>query len=301
MTQIQVDESKDNEVLGIVVLIISLILATVINAFIKVGGSRLPLMQRLFYRTIIVFVGSFFLAMRDRKNWNIEKNDSPWILMRCMGGLGGSFVSFYCLTRMNIADYTALSRLNPFFVALLSMIIFKEKIRLSNWLLYALAFIGGLLIIKPSGNSSMIPSLLVLCGAFFGGLAVISLRAMSKVSKPLLVAINAGVILMISGLITIFYHVKPEKTELLILIFAVGAPDLLYQILLAKAYSLCPPSKLTIYTYLTVVFSSIAGFILGEIPDFLSWIGYAVIIGASLAMYFMNSKSIHHHQLKPEP
>ncbi|MCK9328625.1 MAG: DMT family transporter [Candidatus Cloacimonetes bacterium] len=301
MTQIKVDESKDNEVLGTVVLIISLILATAINALIKVAGSRLPSMQRIFYRTIIVFIGSLVLALRDKKNWNIEKSDSPWVLMRCIGGLGGSFASFYCLTKMNIADYTALSRLGPFFVALLSMIFFKEKIRLSSWLLYALAFAGGLMIIKPAGNSSLVPSLLVLCGAFFGSLAVISLRAMSKVSKPLLVAINAGVILVVSGLITIFNHVKPEKSELLILIFAVGAPDLLYQILLAKAYSLCPPSKLTIYTYLLIVFSSIAGFILGEVPDILSWIGYAVIIGASLAMYYINGKSLHHHQLKPEP
>ena len=62
------------------------------------------------------------------------------------------------------------------------------------------------------------------------------------------------------------------------------------QIFITSAYAACPAKEISIYDYSTVIFTALLGLIvLGEIPDMLSIIGYAIIIGASLLNYLYNN------------
>ena len=62
------------------------------------------------------------------------------------------------------------------------------------------------------------------------------------------------------------------------------------QIFITSAYAACPAKEISIYDYSTVIFTALLGLIfLGEIPDFLSIIGYAIIIGASVLNYLYNN------------
>ena len=53
---------------------------------------------------------------------------------------------------------------------------------------------------------------------------------------------------------------------------------------------MCPAKEISIYDYSTVIFTALLGLIvLGEMPDWLSIIGYAIIIGASVLNYLYNN------------
>jgi drug/metabolite transporter (DMT)-like permease len=53
------------------------------------------------------------------------------------------------------------------------------------------------------------------------------------------------------------------------------------------AYSFAAAKDISIFTYASIIFTAIFGFILfGETPDLLSTIGYVVIISASLIHHF---------------
>ena len=58
------------------------------------------------------------------------------------------------------------------------------------------------------------------------------------------------------------------------------------QIGITLAYSFAPAKDISIFTYASIIFTAIFGFILfGETPDFYALIGYVIIIGASYYMF----------------
>ena len=58
------------------------------------------------------------------------------------------------------------------------------------------------------------------------------------------------------------------------------------QIGITLAYSFAPAKDISIFTYASIIFTALFGFILfGESPDMFATVGYIVIIGASYYMF----------------
>lgn len=58
------------------------------------------------------------------------------------------------------------------------------------------------------------------------------------------------------------------------------------QIGITLAYSFAPAKDISIFTYASIIFTALFGFILfGESPDFYAILGYIIIIGASYYMF----------------
>lgn len=57
------------------------------------------------------------------------------------------------------------------------------------------------------------------------------------------------------------------------------------------AYAKAPAREISVFDYTIVIFSALLGFCLfGQIPDLFSWLGYAIIIGVSIAMFFYDMR-----------
>ena len=55
------------------------------------------------------------------------------------------------------------------------------------------------------------------------------------------------------------------------------------------AYAHAPAKEISVFDYTQVLFSAILGFFLfGQVPDGLSFVGYFVICGVSVLMFFYN-------------
>ena len=58
------------------------------------------------------------------------------------------------------------------------------------------------------------------------------------------------------------------------------------QIGITLAYSFAPAKDISIFTYASIIFTALFGFVLfGESPDFYAMLGYVIIIGASYYMF----------------
>ena len=76
-----------------------------------------------------------------------------------------------------------------------------------------------------------------------------------------------------------------SKLQLLYL-FGAGLSAAVGQIGITLAYSFAAAKDISIFTYASIIFTAIFGFILfGETPDLLSTIGYVVIISANYYMF----------------
>ena len=78
--------------------------------------------------------------------------------------------------------------------------------------------------------------------------------------------------------------------QLLYLILA-GTFACIGQLGITKAYVCAPAKEISVYDYAQVLFAAILGFVVfGDKPDALSILGYALICGAGVWMYFYNNR-----------
>ena len=63
------------------------------------------------------------------------------------------------------------------------------------------------------------------------------------------------------------------------------------QFTITAAYSYAPAREISVYDYSQIIFAAIIGFcVFGQVPDMLSWIGYAIIIGMAVVNYLGRKK-----------
>lgn len=77
----------------------------------------------------------------------------------------------------------------------------------------------------------------------------------------------------------------------LIAMFGIGIFGFLSQLALNYAYKYAKANDISIYQYLTILFSAMIGFfLLGEIPDIYSVIGGVLIIISAVGNYYITTK-----------
>lgn len=78
----------------------------------------------------------------------------------------------------------------------------------------------------------------------------------------------------------------PMTTIQILFLLGAGLSAAVGQIGITLAYSFAPAKDISIFTYASIIFTALFGFILlGESPDMFATVGYIVIIGASYYMF----------------
>lgn len=170
--------NNSNILKGIFCIIIAGFGFALMSLFVKLSGD-LPSMQKGFFRNIIaVFISSIPLI----KHWkviNIPKNKTGWLVLisRSVFGTIGLVLNFYAISHISLADSSIIQKLSPFIIIILSYIFFKEEMTRFQVFSIIIAFIGIILIIKPSGNDIIsMGALAALLGALCAGIAYTCVR-----------------------------------------------------------------------------------------------------------------------------
>lgn len=91
---------------------------------------------------------------------------------------------------MNLADASILNKMSPFYLVLFSFLLLKERVTPRQVLIMALAFLGSLLVVKPSpSNLVLFPALISALSGILNGAALAGLRGatMRGVPKTLII------------------------------------------------------------------------------------------------------------------
>ena len=82
-------------------------------------------------------------------------------------------------------------------------------------------------------------------------------------------------------------------SQLLILVGA-GVSAAGGQFTITAAYTYAPAREISVYDYTQIITAAALGLIIfGQIPDLLSWIGYAVIVSMAVLMFIYNKRAAH--------
>ena len=269
---------QDNYKAGIFFIIIASFFMALAAVAIK-QLRHLPLIEIIFFRNIPTML--IVPIILKRMNVPLLGNNKPFLLFRGLMGLFAMLTTYYTFTIMPLTDATTIHQLRAFFIFFFSGIFLKEKIYSRQIPFFLLAFLGGLLVIKPGMRIDIFPAIIALLAAIFMASSHITLRHL-RLTDHYLVIINyfAYISELIILLILLFQKsfIIPNSSDLPIL-FLLGLFTLGAQIALTKAYQLSPANLVSLYAYSQIIIASIFGLLFfSEIPDIYTAIGASFII-----------------------
>ena len=277
---------------GILYILMAAFFFALMSLFVKLSGD-LPSMQKAFFRNVVALFFAGGILWKNHIPLTVPKGAKRYLFLRAFCGTVGLICNFYAIDHLHIADANMLNKMSPFFAIIVSYFLLKEKVAPYQAVCVITAFIGVLFILRP-GFDSMVtfPALIGLLGGIGAGTAYAMVRVLGGhgVQGPVIVFVFS----LFSTLVTLPWLILDftpmTRTQLLFLLLAgFAASGGKYSI--TAAYTHAPAKDISIFDYMQIVFSSLMGIlVLGEVPVLLSIIGYIIIIGSSLAMFFIRRK-----------
>ena len=278
--------------MGIIYIICSAFFFALMNMFVRMAGD-LPSVQKSFFRNLIAFFFAFMIMRKNKIPFTCKKENRLSLFLRATFGTLGVLCNFYAVDHLVLADASVLNKMSPFFAVLFSYVILKEKISLRQGAVVVGAFLGSLLVIKPTfANMDLLPSLIGLMGGLFAGAAYTFVRKLTTNGEkgPMVVCFFSGFSCLVTLPFLIFDYHPMTLAQLGILLLA-GLSAAGGQFTITAAYTYAPAREISVYDYSQIIFAALLGFIVfGDVPDMLSWIGYAVICSMAVVNYLGRKK-----------
>ncbi|MBL3398384.1 DMT family transporter [Staphylococcus pasteuri] len=270
---------------GIIAILISAVGFSFMSVFFRLAGD-LPVFQKSLARNLVAMFIPLFFIYKYKQPMFGKLSSQPLLISRSALGLIGVLFNIYAIDHMVLSDADTLMKLNPFWTILFSLIFLNEKIRKYQITAMVVAILGMLLIVKPKFSSSIIPSLVGLFSGIFAASAYTCVRALSTREAPYTIVFYFSLFSVIVLIPFTIFTYEPMSNLQLLYLFGAGLSAAVGQIGITLAYSFAAAKDISIFTYASIIFTALFGFILfGESPDLLATLGYVVIIGASYYMF----------------
>ena len=282
-----------NKSKGILCILFAAFGFSLMSFFVRISGD-IPTMEKAFFRNAVAIIASLILLIRSGEKIRIKKGCMGDILLRCAFGTSGLIANFYAIDKLNIADANMLNKLSPFFAILISIPILKEKPKKIDILAVIVAFLGAMLIVRPTGsNMQLVPALIGLYGGFGAGAAYVFVRKLGKKGErtPIIVLCFSIFSTAVSIPFIAVNYVPLKPMQLICLVMA-GLSATIGQFGITSAYKYAPAKEISVFDYTQVIFAAILGMLfLGELPQAMSFIGYVIIIGVAVLRWRYNLKN----------
>ena len=282
-----------NKSKGILCILFAAFGFSLMSFFVRISGD-IPTMEKAFFRNVVAIIASLILLIRSGEKIRIKKGCMGDILLRCVFGTSGLIANFYAIDKLNIADANMLNKLSPFFAILISIPILKEKPKKIDILAVLVAFLGAMLIIRPSGsNMQLVPALIGLYGGFGAGAAYVFVRKLgNKGERTPIIVLCFSIFSTVVTIPFIAVNYLPLKPMQLLCLVMAGLSATIGQFGITSAYKYAPAKEISVFDYTQVIFAAILGMLfLGELPQAMSFIGYVIIIGVAVLRWRYNLKN----------
>ena len=270
---------------GIWMMMISSIFSSVVGLLVKYL-TNIPLMEIVLFRNLPSVI--ILPIIITKKHIPLLGENKPLLIIRSLLAFTSFTGYVYTFTKMSLTDAITIRQLGPIIIALLSIILLKEKYTSKKLIVFITAFIGATFIVKPGIRSDVVPVFIGIITTFIFGFSHVFVRKLNITDHPLVIV---NYFMFFSGIISAFMlyigkdFIFPDLLNLSILVL-LGFISLGVQIPLTKAYQYCPASLVSIYMYSQIVFGSFFDiFFLKQFLDLLSITGVVLIIFSGYQNY----------------
>lgn len=277
---------------AIVCIVASALFFALMNMFVSLSGD-VPTVQKTFFRNFFALIIASAAMIRNKCSVIPPRGARLDLLMRAAFGFAGMLGNFYALSRLTVSDASMLNKMSPFFAIIFSAILLGERADKVQWSIVAVAFLGALMVIKPSFRNA---ELAASCAGFLGGVcAGAAYTFVRKVTckgvKGYYVVFFFSAFSTLAALPFVVFGYSPMSAAQWLCLIGAGICAAGGQFTITAAYGYAPAREVSIYDYSQIIFAALLGFfVMGQIPDWWSVAGYAVIIAAAFAMFRYNNR-----------
>ncbi|WP_122076586.1 DMT family transporter [Pseudophaeobacter sp. EL27] len=216
----------------------------------------------------------------------------------------GLLIYFAALGTLPVAQAGAGLFSAPLWVALLSVLLFRQRIGRIGAFAVMLGFAGALMLLQPDLQNLNLLSAMPLGAGFFYGLGMMLTRHWCADESPISLAIGIFLAIGLAGLIMLgvatlwpgeafisMPWVAPSGRFLLLTLFQAGGAVIAVS-LIAQAYRIGPPAFISVFEYSFLIFACLWGYLLwGTATNTLAWTGIAVILISGILMAMTQKKT----------
>lgn len=277
---------------GIIYIVISAFCFALMNLFVRMAGD-LPSIQKSFFRNFVAAIFAFVLLKKDQVPFRCQRENLKYLVLRSVFGTVGILCNYYAIDHLLLADASMLNKMSPFFAVIFSYLVLKEKVSVPQALLVAGAFLGSMFVVKPTfSNMDLFPSLIGLLGGIGAGAAYTMVRKLGEGGeKGAFIVFFFSTFSCVVTVPWLIFDYHPMSAIQLVILLLAGTAAAGGQFAITAAYCYAPAKEISVYDYSQIIFSAFFGFLVfGQIPDALSWLGYAVICGMAVSMFLYNKR-----------
>ncbi len=273
-------QNASQPLVGVFWMLITGICFISVTAIVKYMGTALPPAQMAFLRYLL---GLVFLipALRALKATRLTARQMKFFTFR---GLvhGLAVISwFYAMTRIPIADVTAMNYLAPIYVSIGAALFLGEKLAFRRIAAIVLALVGALIILRPGFREVSSGHLAMMFTAIAFGGSYLSAKVMAGEVKP------SVVVAMLSILVTIvlapfayLVWVTPSISDLALL-FIVACFATAGHYTMTLAFAAAPLTVTQPVTFTQLIWAVLLGyFVFDEAVDIWVVLGGVIILGS---------------------
>jgi drug/metabolite transporter (DMT)-like permease len=275
--------------------LISALLFAAMSALVRQLGDVAPVGQLVFFRSACAIPPVLLIyALRGELMGALRTNRVFGQLGRGALSVGGMFTNFSALTRLPLADATAISFASPLITVALAALILKEQVRFYRWSAVLVGFAGVIVMLIPhfdishyyaagAASAATIGSLFAVVAAFCNAGTVIQTRRLAQSETTSSIVFYFSLVTALAGAVTLpFAWHTPNPSELLALV-SLGVFGGIAHIFLTESYRHATASVIAPFDYSAMLWALLLGYwVFGELPSALVYVGAAIVAGAGL-------------------
>ena len=289
---------RQNLLQGALFILLAELMFASMGAGVKMVTADLPSEMAVFMRNLIG------LALMTPLVWKLghvglKTGVFHLHLLRAIAGVSAMYCFFYALAHLQLADGMLLKMTAPLFMPLIAWAWLNERLRRTILLAVGIGFAGVILVLNPAGEFSSV-ALVGLLGGLLASLAKVSLRRLGRTEPSVRVVFYFALFSTVISLFPMYWHWQQPNLEQWSLFALIGITGTLGQLLLTRGYAIAAASAVSPFTYASVLFGAVYGYLFwGETLNLQFMIGALLIFFAG--MLALRSRSPKSAQLLSDP
>lgn len=273
-----------NLLLGVLFICMSGVTSPLMNGFAKLLGEEYSTLQVSWARAfghvmfmLVAFVPRFGLRMLRTRRLGKHAVRSSCLFI-------SNLAYFFALGFIPIGKAASINMIGPLLVAALAWPMLRERTTPGRVIAVLVGFLGVLIIIRPGTEVFHPAALIIIFSALMNGFYQIFTRAIADTEAAETSAIYSSIVGAFGMLLVLpFIWKTPASFTHFALFCSLGVLGAISHYFVALALGFAPANIVTPFQYVQMLGSVLVGYVMfGNLPDLLTWLGAAVVIGSGL-------------------
>lgn len=283
-------DETENIPLGIFWMLCTMLLFVTMDAIAKLLGATYPVnlvvWGRFFFHMVLLaifFRLSILTYLRSEKPALQVLRSTLMVITTALFFTG--------LSKSSLATATTMMFLSPIYVTVLSIPLLGESVGPRRWLGVFAGFAGAMIIIRPGSDSVSAANLYLLAAPLSNALYQLMTRKVREHDNEKTSLVYTALVgAIVTSVVAPFNWQTPDVSGWALLALA-GALGCVSHLCLIRAFRIAPASAVAPFSYTSLIWATLYGYILfNNLPDRSTLLGASIIISSGIYIFYRENR-----------